>query len=205
MSKEVAAAAIRASHSLVGRADEALQAAIEKHGPDEHVGFPETAFYLPMACALLGAEVENLGQMRDVLEYTKTLLTEEPSEGVWLPYLSGALDAGVTTMLSEEMLKALGYLEGTEPRDGWHGSISDTVLRSLGIQLVDGRLPGFAAVVGAAPDVDTAVHIIRELQKRNILTFLIGNHNGVTMRDQLLEAGVLDQSIVEDPASGWDI
>ncbi len=205
MSKEVAAAAIRASHGKVAQIDEALQAAIENHGAEEHVGFPETAFYLPMACALLGEEVENLGQMQDVLEYTKTLLTDEPSDSVWLPYLSGTLDAGIATMLSEEMLKALDYLEGTEPQEGWHGFISDTILRSLGIQLVDGRMPGFAAVVGAAPDLETAEYIIRELQKRNILTFLIGNHNGKTMRDQLLEAGVLDQSIVEDPASGWDI
>jgi len=204
MSKEVATAAIKASHEIVGRVDKQLQAALEEHGPDQQVGFPQTAFYLPMACALVGAEVENLGQMQEVLDYTKTLLSTEPSDSVWLPYLSGALDAGVATMLSEEMLMALRYLAGTEPQDGWHGFISDTVLRSLGIQLVDGRLPGFAAVVGAAPDNETAVYIIRELQKRNILTFLIGNHNGQTMRDQLLEAGALDKSIMEDPAAGWD-
>lgn len=205
MSKEVATAAIRASHEIVRRVDKQLQAALEEHGSDRQVGFPQTAFYLPMACALLGKEVENLGQMQEVLDHTKTLLTDEPSDSVWLPYLSGALDAGVATMLSEEMLMALRYLEGTEPQDGWHGFISDTILRSLGIQLVDGRMPGFAAVVGAAPDNETAVYIIRELQKRSILTFLIGNHNGQTMRDQLLEAKVLDESIIADPASGWDI
>ncbi len=112
MSKEVAAAAIRASHEIVERVDKQLQTALEKHGADQQVRFPETAFYLPMACALLGAEVENLSQMQEVLDYTKTLLTEEPSAAVWLPYLSGTLDAGVATMLSEEMLMALRYLEG---------------------------------------------------------------------------------------------
>ncbi len=205
MSKIVATAAIRGSHDAVSRADARLKAALEEHGEDQQVAFPETAFYLPMACALLGAEVETLGELREVLEYAQGLLVDEPSEAVWLPYLSGVLDAGIATLLSQETLKALDYLDGTAPQDGWHGFISDTVLRTLGIQLVDGRMPGFAAVVGAAPDLETAEYIIRELQKRSILTFLIGNHEGQTMRDQLLEAGVLTDAIVEDPASGWDI
>ncbi len=205
MSKQVAAAAVRGSHDIISRVDQQLQEALEEFGKDKEIGFPQTAFYLPMANALLGAEVETLGQMRDVLAETKSLLHEEPTEKLWLPYLSSALDSGVATLLGEEMLMALRYLEGTEPQDGWHGFISDTVLRSLGIQLVDGRLPGFAAVIGAAPDVETAEYIIRELQKRSILTFLIGNHEGQTMRDQLIEANVLPEDIVEDPASGWDI
>lgn len=205
MSKIVAAAAIRGSHDVVGRARESLDKALEQHGEDQEVGFPETAFYLPMACALLGAEVETLGEMEEVLDYTEDLLAPEPTDEVWLPYLSSTLDAGIATLLAQEILKALDYIEGDEPQDGWHGFISDTILRTLGIQLVDGRLPGFAAVVGAAPDLETAEYIIRELQKRNILTFLVGNHEGETMRDQLLEAGVLSDSIVEDPSSGWDI
>ncbi len=205
MSKEVAAAAIRGAHTLTARARTALEQALARHGEDAAVGFPETAFYLPMACALLGAEVETLGEMREVLEYTETLLTPEPDPVAWLPYLSGALDAGIATLLSEEMLKALEYLDGQAPLPGWHGSISDTILRSLGIQLVDGRMPGFAAVVGAAPSPEIAEHIIRELQRRSILTFLVGNHQGVTMRDQLIEAGVLKPEILEDPSTGWDI
>ncbi len=205
MSKIVAAAAIRGSHDAVSRADARLKAALEEHGEDQQVAFPETAFYLPMACALLGAEVETLGEMREVLDYAQGLLGPEPDEAVWLPYLSGTLDAGIATFLSQEILKALDYLDGTAPEDGWHGFISDTILRTLGIQLVDGRMPGFAAAIGAAPDVETAEYIIRELQKRSILTFLIGNHEGQTMRDQLLEADVLTDAIIEDPASGWDI
>ncbi len=204
MSKAVAAAAVRGSHDVVNRVDERLKQAIEEFGKDGEVRFPETAFYLPMAYALLGAEVTTLGEMEEVLEETKTFLHEEPTEKLWLPYLSSALDSGVATMLAEEMLTALRYLYGEDPQDGWHGFISDTWLRSLGIQLVDGRLPGFAAVVGAAPDPETAEFIIRELQKRSLLTFLVGNHEGQTMRDQLIEARVLPEDILENPASGWD-
>ena len=200
MSKIVAAAAVRGSHQVVNEVEQMLTAAIEEKGEDCAVSFPETAFYLPMIYSLLGEEVKTLGEMKPIMEYTKTLLSEEPSESLWLPYLSAALDAGIATFLAQEMMMALRYLEGTEPQEGWQGFISDTILRTLGIQLVDGRMPGFAAMVGAAPDNETAVHVVRELQKRNILTFLIGNHEGRTVRDQLIEEGVLpkDASEVED-------
>ena len=200
MSKIVAAAAIRGSHDIVSRADERLEAAIAKRGESQALEFPETAFFMPMANALLGLDVATLGQAREVMATAKSLLTEEPSEELWLPYLPGALDAGAATLLAEEMLMALRYLDGELPEDGWHGFISDTILRTLGIQLVDGRLPGFAAIVGAAPDTETAVRVIRELQKRNILAFLVGNHKGQTMRDQLIEAKILpaDASETED-------
>lgn len=179
--------------------------AVAKHGADAAVGFPETAFFLPMAYALLGAEVETLSELGEVLDYTEALIQEPPDEHVWLPYLSGALDAGVATLLAEEGLKALEYLDGTGKQPGWHGFISDTILRSLGIQLVDGRMPGFAAIVGAAPNPEIAAQILRGFQQRNILSFLVGNSNGVTMRDQLVEAGVLKPDILEDPGKGWDI
>ena len=200
MSKAVAAAAVRGSNEIVARVEEKLAAAIAKHGEAQALEFPETAFFLPMAYSLLGLEISTLGQARQVLDAARGLLSQEPSEKLWLPYLPAALDAGMATLLAEELLKALAYLEGEEPLEGWHGFISDTILRTLGIQLVDGRLPGFAAIVGAAPDTETAVNIIRELQKRNILTFLIGNHKGETMRDQLIEAKVLpkDASETED-------
>jgi acetyl-CoA synthase len=205
MSKIIAAAAIRGARELVTRTRRHFEAALERHGPDAPLGFPDTAFYLPMAHALLGAEIERLGEAREILDYAESLIAPEPSEHVWLPYLSGLLDAGIATLLTEEILKAIGYLEGTEPQPGWHGFISDTILRSLGIQLVDGRMPGFAAVVGAAPTPQIAEKVIRELQKRNILIFLVGNVNGVTVRDQLIEAGVLHPEIIEDPSKGWDI
>ena len=197
MSKIVAAAAIRGSHGVFAEAEELLDKALGEKGEACEVGFPETAFCFPMAHALLGEDVKNIGDVKRVLDYTRTLLSEEPSEHVWLPYLSRTLDAGIATLLAQETLMGLRYLYGTEPVEGWHGFISDTILRTLGIQLVDGRLPGFAAVIGAAPDNETAVHVIREIQKRNILIFLVGNVNGRTVRDQLIEEGVLPRDASE--------
>jgi acetyl-CoA synthase len=71
-----------------------------------------------------------------------------------------------------------------------NGPIDDIQLRSWGIQLVDGRMPGFAAIVGAAKSNEVAVKIVRELQRRNILTFLSGNVNGRSIIHQLSEEGV---------------
>jgi acetyl-CoA synthase len=71
-----------------------------------------------------------------------------------------------------------------------NGPIDDIQLRTWGIQLVDGRMPGFAAIVGAAKSNEVAVQLIRELQRRNILTFLSGNVNGRSIIHQLQEEGV---------------
>jgi acetyl-CoA synthase len=207
MSRIIAAAAIRGAHDVVGRTKSELDAAIEQYGAGQVIGWPElSAFHLPMIAGLTGQDIKNLGQAKSILEDEVTpLLAPVPDEHTWLPYLPGALDAGGATLMAEEILKAVGYLRGTEPaKPGWFGFISDTIQRTLGIQLVDGRMPGFAAIIGAAPDVEKAVHIIRELQKRSILVFLLGNSGGVTLRDQLIEGGVFSEDILEHPEQGWD-
>ena len=51
-------------------------------------------------------------------------------------------------------------------------------------------MPGFAAIVGCAKSNEVAVQIVRELQRRNILTFLSGNVNGRSIIHQLQEEGV---------------
>ncbi|MBF8266638.1 MAG: dehydrogenase/acetyl-CoA synthase complex, beta subunit [Dehalococcoidia bacterium] len=71
-----------------------------------------------------------------------------------------------------------------------NGPIDDIQLRTWGIQLVDGRMPGFAAIVGCAKSNEVAVRIVRELQRRGILIFLCGNVNGRSIIHQLLEEGV---------------
>ncbi|MDP3063392.1 MAG: CO dehydrogenase/CO-methylating acetyl-CoA synthase complex subunit beta, partial [Chloroflexota bacterium] len=71
-----------------------------------------------------------------------------------------------------------------------NGPIDDIQLRTWGIQLVDGRMPGFAAIVGCAKSNEVAVKIVRELQRRGILIFLSGNVNGRSIIHQLLEEGI---------------
>ncbi len=195
MSKLVASAVMRGAKKVVGEAGELLNKAIEEESPSQKLEFPETAFFLPMANALLAAEVRTLADASHVLAHAKTLLHDEPSQDVWLPYLGSALDCGIATLLAEEIICALRYIYGQEPQPDSNGFFTDTILRSLGIQLVDGRMPGFAAILGAAPTDAIAVDIVRELQKRNILTFVGSSSNGVSIIDQLKNSGV---------QMGWD-
>jgi len=195
MSKIIASAAIRGAHKIVGQAEEMFERARSEKGEDTKIEFPDTAFYFPMANALTGAKVETVGQIKPILDHAKELLPEVPGDRLWLPYLGGVLDAGVATLFAEEIIVAVRYLFGEEPQPDCEGFFTDTIMRSLGIQLVDGRMPGFAAILGAAPDNETAVNIIRELQQRNILCFVGSSTNGRSIVDQLMEA---------DIEMGWD-
>lgn len=195
MSKIVAAAAIRGARAINKEAEDSLKKAIAERGPDTKIGFPDTAFFLPMANALLGLEVKTLKEALVPLYYAKSLLPAVPKDNLWLPYLGDALDAGIATLLSEEIIVVLRYLYNQEPQADCNGFFTDTTIRSLGIQLVDGRMPGFAAILGAAPTNEIAVDIVRQLQERNILIFVGSSSNGRSIIDQLKESGV---------EMGWD-
>jgi len=195
MSKIIASCAIRGAREIYRQAEEFLENSIKEKTESCEIKFPDTAFYFPMAYALLGEEVKKISDAKRVLLFAKTLLADDPSEKIWLPYLWNTLDSGVATLLCEEIIMALRYLYGREPQKDCNGFFSDTILRTLGIQLVDGRIPGFAAILGAAPDNKTAVYIVRELQKRSIMTFVGSNVNGRSIIDQLLE---------EKVEMGWD-
>jgi acetyl-CoA synthase len=190
MSREVMAAAIRGATAFVEEAEAKLNQAIADKGEDQAVAFPETAFYLPMIYSLMGLEVKTLGELKPVVAHCRELLPTEPTESLWLPYLGDGLDAGAATLLALEVTCAIRYLYEEPIEEGFSGFISDTILRELGIQLVDGRMPGFAAILGPAPSEEVAVHVVRELQKRSILTFLIANTEGKSMKDQLDAQGV---------------
>jgi len=195
MSREVISAAIRGATTFVEEAEAKLEEALAAHGPDCTVEFPGTAFQLPMVHALMGLEITTLGELKQVLGHCRELLATVPTEKLWLPYLGDGLDAGVATLLSTEVTCVLRYLANEPIEEGCTGFISDTILRELGIQLVDGRMPGFAAILGPAPTNEIAVHTVRELQKRSILTFLLCSRDGKSMKDQLVEEGV---------ELGWD-
>ena len=191
MSHKVFSAVARGALGFVEQAEAAWKKAVDKHGAQAKVGFPETAFYLPMIYALMGTKVETLADIKPVLEHCRRdLLHPVPDQKVWLPYLGDGLDEGAATMFAQEILCALDYLEGYRLPEGYYGFLSDTSMREIGIQLVDGRMPGFAAILGPAPDTGMAVKTIRELQKRNILVFLFASRDGMTFKDQLDEEGI---------------
>jgi len=190
MSKIIASAAIRGAHKYVTEAETKLNEAIEAYGPEKKVAYPNTAYYLPIILALLGLEVKTLADMQKALGQAKVLLPPVPSERLWLPYLGNALDAGIATLIAEEIIEALKYVNDYKLEPPWLGFTDDSILRTQGIKLVDGRMPGFAACVGALPTNKEAVELARALQERNILVFMASSSNGRSMAEQLAEEGV---------------
>ncbi len=67
MSKIIASAAIRGAYKIVGQAEKKLQQAMDRWGPNEPVGFPNTAYYLPVIYGILGIKVEKLGDMEQII------------------------------------------------------------------------------------------------------------------------------------------
>ncbi|MEW5828135.1 MAG: acetyl-CoA decarbonylase/synthase complex subunit alpha/beta [Chloroflexota bacterium] len=215
MSKYIATRAIRGANALVTEAEVMLDKALAEKGTDTPVSFPNTAYYLPTIFGMTGEAVENLGQLKPIIGHARSLLHPAPAGAHWTPYLGETLDSGMATLLAAETIEAVRFVYGLQPEpmpgfqlaggtsftspdnggsaslDGHlNGPIDDIQLRSWGIQLVDGRMPGFAAIVGCAKSNEVAVKIVRELQRRNILTFLSGNVNGRSIIHQLQEEGV---------------
>ena len=147
MSKIIASAAIRAANKIVAEADIMLEKAIKEKGADLKFEFTDTGYFMPMFFAITGIEVRTLGDMRKEIEHAKSLLTSEPIEKKYKPYLGEALDAGMATLLAQEIIMAVKYVNGLEPVGDkelgltYNGFITDSILRDLGIQLVDGTMP----------------------------------------------------------------
>ncbi len=191
MSHKVFSAVIRGAHGFVAEAQQAWRRAVDTHGESAELRFPDTAFALPMILALTGNKVRTLADCEPILKHCRNdLLHEAPADRVWLPYLGHGLDAGAAAMFAQEILCAIDYLNGYKPGDGYLGFLSDTSMREVGIQLVDGRMPGFAAILGPAPTTEEAVRVVRELQKRNILIFPLAVRDGKTLKDQLDSQGI---------------
>jgi acetyl-CoA synthase len=209
MSRYIATRAIRGANALVTEAEMMLTKALQEKGPDTPVSFPNTAYYIPVIGGMTNIQVEKLGQLTQVINHARELLHPTPSVNKWTPYLGETLDSGMATLLAAETIEVVRFVYGLQPepmpgltlagatsygeQNGsghLNGPIDDIRLRAWGIQLVDGRMPGFAAIVGAAKSNEVAVKIVRELQRRNILCFLSGNVNGRSIINQLMEEGV---------------
>lgn len=199
MSKIIATAAIRGAQKITRQAENKLREAMERWGPNQEVGFPNTAYYLPVIYGILGLKVEKLADMEPVLEKCRRILPPPVKENCHLPYLGPTLDAGMATFFAEEIIEAIRYLETPEyytqleePSDTnpWLGAADDVILRRRGIEFVDGTAPGFAAILGSAPDKETAKKIAQELQQKNLYVFMSAGNNGSSFTEQLLEAGV---------------
>lgn len=201
MSKLIAFAAIQGGYKVVAQAEGELNKALQTYDAATKVGFPNTAYYLPVIYSITGLKVETIEDLKAPLEFAKGLLPPHIRLKNWLPYLGPLLDAGMAGILCYEIIEALRYLndpdfyiaqEDPDIDNGkmWVGAADDTILRKRGVEFVDGSAPGFAAMVGAAPDAETAKMIVEDYQKKSLYIFCAANHNGNTVIQQCLDAGM---------------
>ena len=165
--------------AVYGLTEGAINAAIEQHGADKAVSFPNTAYCLPCYYAVTGVKVKTLGELKEALGVVKTLMTREMR-------LNDVFMSGVATTLCAEFIEVLKYIDGAEPyAEPCYGHLADAVIRELGVPLVTGDIPGVAVILGSAPTKEEAVALVKSYQAQGILVTLVG---GVI--DQVAEAGM---------------
>ena len=170
------------SNAVAGLTEGAVNAAIEKYGADKEVKMPGTAYYLPTIYAATGVKVEKLGDLPACVGVLKSLITNQED-------LGQALNAGLATAVGAEILEALKYVENEDPyaNETGIGFVPDPVIRSLGVPLVTGDIPGVAVVLGKAENGQDVADVVRDYQDKGIMSFLIGDvieqvaENGVKM------------------------
>jgi acetyl-CoA synthase len=174
---------------------------LKSYDASTKIGFPNTAYYLPVIYSLTGMKVETLEDLKAPLEFARALLPPHIKLKNYLPYLGPLLDAGMAAIFAYEIKEALRILKepdfyiaqedpDIEAGKLWVGPADDTILRKRGVEFVDGSAPGFAACVGALPDAETAKMIVEDYQKKSLYIFCAAHHNGTTLIEQCLEAGM---------------
>lgn len=201
MSRLIAFAAIQGGYKVVSQAEGQYRKALDTYDASTKVGFPNTAYFLPVIYSLFGIKVETLEDIKEPLEIARGLLPPHIKNKNWLPFLGPLLDAGMAGIISFEIIEALRYLnepdfylhaEDPDIDAGkiWLGAADDTVLRKRGVEFVDGSAPGFAAIVGSAPTKEIAKMILEDYQRKSLYIFCAANHNGTTLIEQAIEAGI---------------
>ena len=154
--------------TVYGLTEGAIDAAIEKHGADKAIAFPDTAYSLPCYYAVTGTKVATLGQLKEALGVVKTMMTREQK-------LNDAFMSGIATALCAEFIEVLKYIDGAAPYEApCYGHLADAVIRELGVPLVTGDIPGVAVILGAAPTAQEGVDLVKSYQSQGILVTLVG-------------------------------
>ena len=168
------------SNAVAGLTEGAVNDAIAKYGADKAIAFPDTAYFFPTIYAATGVKVKTLGDLTACVGVLKSLITNQED-------LGQALNAGLATAVGAEIIEGLKYVEGGDPYAGEAGIgfVPDPIIRSLGVPLVTGDIPGVAVVLGKADDPANVVKVVKDYQSKGIMTFLVGE-----VIDQCIAGGV---------------
>ena len=158
------------SNAVAGLTEGAVNDAIAKYGADHAIAFPDTAYFFPTIYAATGVKVKTLGDLVPCVGVLKSLITGQED-------LGQALNAGLATAVGAEILEGLKWVEGGNPyeNESGIGFVPDPIIRSLGVPLVTGDIPGVAVVLGKAENAADVIKVVKDYQTKGILTFLVGD------------------------------
>ena len=170
------------SHAVAGLTEGAVNDAIAKYGAEKEIAFPDTAYFFPTIYAATGVKVKTLGDLPACVGVLKSLITDQED-------LGQALNAGLATAVGAEILEGLKFVEPKEAYEEARvpgiGFVPDPVIRSLGVPLVTGDIPGVAVVLGKAENGEDVAKVVKDYQSKGIMTFMIGD-----VIEQCADAGV---------------
>ena len=106
MSKLVAFAVIQGGYKVVSTVEGELRNALESYDADTKIGFPNTAYYLPVIYSLTGIKCETLEDLKKPMEFARGLLPPHIKGKNHLPYLGPLLDAGMASIFSNRSTMA---------------------------------------------------------------------------------------------------
>ena len=168
------------SNAVAGLTEGAVNDAIAKYGADKEIAFPDTAYYFPTIYAATGVKVKTLGDLLPCVGVLKSLITNQED-------LGQALNAGLATAVGAEIIEGLKWVANENPyeNDSGIGFVPDPIIRSLGVPLVTGDIPGVAVVLGKADNGEDVVKVVKDYQSKGIMTFMVGD-----VIEQCLNGGV---------------
>ena len=168
------------SNAVAGLTEGAVNDAIAKYGADHPIAFPDTAYFFPTIYAATGVKVKTLGDLVPCVGVLKSLITNQED-------LGQALNAGLATAVGAEIIEGLKWAAGGNPYENETGIgfVPDPIIRSLGVPLVTGDIPGVAVVLGKAENPADVVSVVKDYQAKGLMTFLVGD-----VIEQCIEGGV---------------
>ena len=168
------------SNAVAGLTEGAVNDAIAKYGADKEIAFPDTAYFFPTIYAATGVKVKTLGDLPACVGVLKSLITNQED-------LGQALNAGLATAVGAEIIEGLKWVDNADPyaADSGIGFVPDPIIRSLGVPLVTGDIPGVAVVLGKAENAEDVVNVVKDYQSKGIMTFMVGD-----VIEQCAEGGV---------------
>lgn len=151
------------SHAVAGLTEGAVNDAIAKYGADIPLPSLTPRISSPPSTPPPASRSRPWAILPACVGVLKSLITDQED-------LGQALNAGLATAVGAEILEGLKF---AEPKDAYEqaavpgiGFVPDPIIRSLGVPLVTGDIPGVAVVLGKAENGEDVAKVVKDYQSK---------------------------------------